>query len=787
MTMLGRALPYLLSWGVLAALMLIGMTRVPLALYTPMDGEWAKWNVEAILHFGKIFDLSPYSMLAGMGSMYFPNLPWLNPGALALALPLDDNARSVASYAIYAAELAISIGLLARVIGFSWLMATAAAQLYLYLLFPPFSEVFRIYDWFSLAPYYAHLQSVLNAATALFLMCGRVRDWRGNVALSVGFLALFISGLLSAPFTFIFATPAYIAISVAVILARRPPRDELAWKTAALLLCLGFFFGSRLLDYYLGTIATAGRTPGSRIAWDHLLSLDAWLRLIGTHPLCSDPRLLLCMPQRGAWLEITALAGAAVAIVTRGGDIRAAACALIAYIGLAHLYAYAYQGGWLGPVSVLSSHFLILSSWSLICIFAVVPFAELFHLTRLNMSAHAGVSGNRRLASLVAAAALAALLAVATVEMLAHPYDVGRYRAPQVILGVVAFGAVLLAVEIIRAYWNRKIAFQSIIVLSAFPILAAIHLSLGIRQDVPTARDASLRDYLRDNASIEVGRPFRGYASTIWMDKDGTIWPGSREGLGLSYRYINAVGYFRAHYGETFSDADLWRANIPTFEEYGEWTSVQAHAFAARLLAPAGLEAHTNYLRAFAIDTDILRALGVRFILTDAETVDKPAILRRSLAVRGALGVNLFELENVNLGTYSPTRFVKAATADAIVKQMRENKSRLDQVAVVPDDIPATTAQARNVIMTIERDGVRIQAASDGPAHILVPIQFSHCLVVVNGAAARLSRANLFQTLLSFDGTVDARIEFHFGLFADNKCRIRDGLDNKSLGLPNTQ
>ena len=787
MTMLGRALPYLLSWGILAVLMLIGMNRVPLALYTPIDGEWAKWNIEAILHFGKIFDLSPYSMLAGMGSMYSPNLPWLNPGALALALPLDDTARSIASYAIYAAELAVSIVLLARVIGFSWLMATAAAQLYLYLLFPPFSEVFRIYGWFSLAPYYAHLQAVLNAATALFLLCGRVRDWRGNVALSVGFLALFISGLLSAPFTFIFATPAYIAISVAVILARRPPRAELAWKTAALLLCLVFFFGSRLLDYYLGTIATAGRTPGSPIAWDHLLSPEAWLRLILTHPLCSDPRLLLCMPQRGAWLEITALAGAAVAIVTRDGDIRAAACALIAYIGLAHLYAYPFQGGWLGPVSVLSSHFLILSSWSLICIFAVVPFAELFRLTKLNMSAHAGVSGNRRLASLITAAALAALLAVVTVEMLAHPYDVGRYRAPQVILGVVAFGAVLLAVEIIRAYWSRKIAFQSIIVLSTFPILAAIHLSLGIRQDVPTARDASLRDYLRDNASIEVGRPFRGYASTIWMDKDGTIWPGSREGLGHSNRYINAGAYFRTYYGETFSDADLWRANIPTFEEYGEWTSVQAHAFVARLLAPAGLEAHTNYLRAFAIDTDILRALGVRFILTDAETVDKPAILRRSLMVLGALGVNLFELENVNLGTYSPTRFVKAATADAAVKQIRENKSRLDQVAVVSDDIPSTAAQARNVVMTIERDGVRIQAASDGPAHILVPIQFSHCLVVVNGAAARLSRANLFQTLLSFDDTVDARIEFHFGLFADNKCRIRDGLDNKILGLPISQ
>jgi hypothetical protein len=135
------------------------------------------------------------------------------------------------------------------------------------------------------------------------------------------------------------------------------------------------------------------------------------------------------------------------------------------------------------------------------------------------------------------------------------------------------------------------------------------------------------------------------------------------------------------------------------------------------------------------------------------------------------------------LGTYSPTQFVKAATADEIAQRIRENKNRLDQVAVVSDDIPPTTARARDVVMIVERDGIRIRATSDGPAHILLPVQFSHCLVVVNGAAARLTRANLFQTLLSFDGAIDARIEFHFGLFSDNKCRLRDGLDNKALGL----
>src|SRR3981081_2681020 len=104
-----RAAPYLLSWGVLAVLMIVGMDRMPTPLYVPIDGEWARWNVEATLQFGKIFDLSPYAVLAGMGSMYFPNLPWLNPGALMLALPLGDQAKNIASYAMYAAALPVSL------------------------------------------------------------------------------------------------------------------------------------------------------------------------------------------------------------------------------------------------------------------------------------------------------------------------------------------------------------------------------------------------------------------------------------------------------------------------------------------------------------------------------------------------------------------------------------------------------------------------------------------------------------------------------------------------------
>ena len=75
--------------------------------------------------------------------------------------------------------------------------------------------------------------------------------------------------------------------------------------------------------------------------------------------------------------------------------------------------------------------------------------------------------------------------------------------------------------------------------------------------------------------------------------------------------------------------------------------------------------------------------------------------------------------------------------------------------------------------MTVERDGIRVRAESDGPAHIVLPVQFSNCLVVINGAAAHFARANLLQTLMSFDGAVDARIEFHFGLFAATNAAFR--------------
>ena len=84
-------------------------------------------------------------------------------------------------------------------------------------------------------------------------------------------------------------------------------------------------------------------------------------------------------------------------------------------------------------------------------------------------------------------------------------------------------------------------------------------------------------------------------------------------------------------------------------------------------------------------------------------------------------------------GTYSPTRLCRRPPRAKPWIGSRTGPSRPGPWRFRMTCRP-TARKRGNVVMTIERDGVRVQAASNGPAHILLPVQFSHCLVVVNGA-----------------------------------------------------
>src|SRR5262249_35499087 len=149
----------------------------------------------------------------------------------------------------------------------------------------------------------------------------------------------------------------------------------------------------------------------------------------------------------------------------------------------------------------------------------------------------------------------------------------------------------------------------------------------------------------RERTAIELDRPFRGYVSTIWLDRESQFTPPRRPAFLDTARYVSARYYFGTHYGESFIETDLWRLNIPTFEEYGQWTSSQAQAFALRLLAPPGTGVYPTFLRAYTIDPAILGLLGVRYVITDADMIAN-ATLVRAIAAPGFVPVRLFELSS---------------------------------------------------------------------------------------------------------------------------------------------
>ena len=130
-----------LAWAcpiVIFVCMLIGW-RLSNRLYTDVDGAFAKWNFEYAFEWGHWFDLAIFNPFAGLGSTFWSNTPWLNPGAWALQLPFSPLATVTLSYLAQFAAYALTLYWLGRRAGVSRLAAVYALGLFILFNLPPFN------------------------------------------------------------------------------------------------------------------------------------------------------------------------------------------------------------------------------------------------------------------------------------------------------------------------------------------------------------------------------------------------------------------------------------------------------------------------------------------------------------------------------------------------------------------------------------------------------------------------------------------------------------------------
>ena len=159
------------------------------------------------------------------------------------------------------------------------------------------------------------------------------------------------------------------------------------------------------------------------------------------------------------------------------------------------------------------------------------------------------------------------------------------------------------------------------------------------------------------------GSEFRGVAAT-YLGNDLAM----EQPFGKAHRYAkiwNSELFFRWVTGNAHQNTGLWTFGIPTYDDYAHGITKPLMTFTAELLTDRKTQFWVNMIRAYELVPDIMRMLGVRFVLSDA-AIDMPGftevehmeVTGEGTPIRPEPPVNLFlyEVAGANRADWSAGR-----------------------------------------------------------------------------------------------------------------------------------
>ena len=128
----------------------------------------------------------------------------------------------------------------------------------------------------------------------------------------------------------------------------------------------------------------------------------------------------------------------------------------------------------------------------------------------------------------------------------------------------------------------------------------------------------------------------------------------------------------------------------------------------------------------------------------------------------------------------------RLTTASDILARLAD--PNFDATREIIADIPGNSdglLPARSARLSFLGATLRLQAESDGRSMLLLPLEFSHCLLAstVEGETPLLFRANLVESGVLFSGRLDTTLSLRTGPFLDPVCRLWDLLDARALSV----
>jgi hypothetical protein len=285
--------------------------------------------------------------------------------------------------------------------------------------------------------------------------------------------------------------------------------------------------------------------------------------------------------------------------------------------------------------------------------------------------------------------------------------------------------------------------------------------------------------HLRQEIGLERGGAFRGVAATYLGNN-----LAMEQTFGKQHRYdkvfINSPLFLFELTQNPHQNTGLWGFDIPTYDEYAHMITKGLYNFTKKFLTDHKSSFDFRVIRAYELDSDILRMMGVRFVLSDA-VIDIAGFTEvERIEVRGEQPVDLFlyRLEGANLGNWSPLDVSVIKDNETLLAAMTRDRSSLRERVFLSSDPPhpldnLVTMQRGS--MSFDKNEFWFQGESAGWSLALLPLQFSHCWSQVGAKQpdVHLLRANYLLTGLLFRGTVEVRYKFDFGPW-QSRCRIAD-------------
>lgn len=715
-------------------------------LYLSRDGEYNLLTSLAYRDWARAFDLTSINPLQGMTSMLTAMNPYLNPGQWVFFADIPRPLQVFLSYGIYSCEIFLSTLLLGQALRLPRLFSFAASLWVALLLVPPFNFFFGLGGWLATAPMYGHALALTNLCIVVYLQIG-VRtaaplDGCSRLILRNLFLTACLFGLLLAMLT---AGPFYnagmmvgTALLLGCVFLSSSTREQMVWRIAAGVAILAAFVALRIPEFYLSSHAYSVRFA------------------------TAQPALQIHWPKEFAWPTAQQWSNAWDVLCAWGVSCRP-------------------FPGW--PISI-SSNWLH---------GAIIAGGFAMWLTMPRPASRIGVS---------VAVLWLALLCLWTVDSF-NPTGALQlspsffYLSPSFIYLMmysifailslyIAYLPVRLIIETLPTYLGFVVEATT-----AFGVCVGIALLIDPLTQAPTAevpphRRTAITELLRQETALHPRERFRGSVATILGSPNGTL----RKMLGLGATDNIKYGQFEsllaaaAKSGSTHDLLDLWTWNIPTLSEYGHGISRPLVFYVSKFLSTPGDAIEIHFVFPRVPNVDVLRAMGVGFMIIDAPVSTDGVKERMRLSAGDDAMLYLYELTDPNLGTFSPLQLDTFDHPDAFAARVIADPKVLQTTAFVENPVNVQLTPARNAGITFERGGIHVTASSDGSSALLLPVQFSHCYSIINmGGAATVMRANALHTLVLFERDLDMRLRWRFDFWRGSGCRAQDVNDLKALSL----